>query len=72
MDEKQIVRVAKILEAWNPLGEAAENINDLEGYYTEAVDIIATIEMSAGKNKVQRAIETVLTQAFTYHLVLQR
>ena len=42
MDETQITKVAQVLSEWNPLGSEARNVPDLDGYRTEAIDIIAT------------------------------
>jgi len=68
MREEQIVQVAKILEEWNPLGEEANTTEQLDGYRYEAIDIIATIEIVNGSNKVRKSIEQVLTQAFNIKL----
>jgi len=62
--EQQIVEIAKIIEDWNPLGEAANSIDQLEGYRYEAMDILSTINIINGKEKIKEAIETVLAQAF--------
>ena len=68
MHEEQIVQIAKILEEWNPLGEAANSTEQLDGYRYEAIDIIVTIEIVNGSNKVRKSIEQVLTQAFNIKL----
>ena len=68
MHEEQIDQVAKVLEVWNSLGEAANTVVDLDGYRYEAIDIISTIELLSGANKVKKAIEQVLTQAFDIEL----
>jgi len=44
MHEEQITEVAKVLEEWNPLGDAANTVDGLDGYRYEAIDIISTIE----------------------------
>lgn len=64
MHEEQITQVAKVLEEWNPLGNAANTVDGLDGYRYEAIDIISTIELLAGPNKVKKAICQVLTEAF--------
>jgi hypothetical protein len=64
MNEKQISEVAKVLEAWNPLGELAAKFEDLSGYRYEAIDIISTSEIMQGNDKFKRAIRQVLEQAF--------
>ena len=68
MHEEKIDQVAKVLEVWNPLGEAANTVDDLDGYRYEAIDIISTVELLSGANKVKKAIEQVLTQAFDFEL----
>ena len=68
MTEEQIIKVAKILEEWNPLGEKANSIEQLDGYRIEAIDIISTIRIVNGPAKVRESIEQVLTQAFKIQL----
>ena len=68
MHEEQITEVAKVLEEWNPLGDAANTVDGLDGYRYEAIDIISTIELLAGPNKVRKAISQVLTEAFNIEL----
>ena len=41
--EQQIIEIAKIIEDWNPLGEAANSIDQLEGYRYEAMDILSQL-----------------------------
>ena len=43
MHEEQITLVAKVLEEWNPLGDAANTVDGLDGYRYEAIDIISTV-----------------------------
>ncbi|MBP8283325.1 MAG: hypothetical protein KAX46_05350 [Chromatiaceae bacterium] len=40
MNEEKITAVANVLAQWNPLGEGAKNVEDLDGYRVEAADII--------------------------------
>jgi hypothetical protein len=68
MHEEQITQVTKVLEEWNPLGDAANNVDGLDGYRYEAIDIISAIELLASQNKVKKAIEQVLTEAFNIEL----
>ena len=68
MKEETIVQVAKVLENWNPLGEAAGTVEQLDGYRTEAIDIISTTSIIFGGESVERAVEEVLTQAFEIEL----
>jgi len=64
MKEKIIIEVAKTLEAWNPLGERANSIEDLYGYKYEAMDIISTAEIMYGNTNFKKAVKQVLDQAF--------
>ena len=68
MNEDQIINVAKVLEEWNPLGEAANTVEQLDGYRYEAIDIISTIQIVNGPGKIKESIEQVLTQAFNIEL----
>ena len=72
MEEETIKRVAYVLEAWNPLGEAANTIEQLDGYRYEAIDIISTINIMSGSSTVENSIEQVLTQAFDITLDTKR
>ena len=64
MKEETINKVSSILNTWNPLGEKSKEIDDLEEYHHEAIDIISTINFMSGDNKVEKAIIQVLEQAF--------
>ena len=68
MNEDQISKVASVIEEWNPLGSAANTTDNLDGYRYEAIDIIATIQLSNSSDKVKTSIEQVLTQAFNIEL----
>jgi len=62
MKDELISSVASILNEWNPLGDKASEMNDLEGYKYEAMDILSTIKIKRVSAEV--AISQVLTQAF--------
>ncbi len=68
MHEEQIIQVAKILDEWNPLGEVANTIEQLDGYRYEAIDILSAISIFHDSNIVKNSIENVLTQAFDIEL----
>lgn len=51
MNKKHIKRLKDILSEWNPLGDRATQINDLENYETEATDILFHINK---KNSVEQ------------------
>ena len=64
MDETQIIKVAEVLSEWNPLGNEARNIPDLDGYRTEAIDIIVMFHLPfIGASETSRVMN-VLNQAF--------
>ena len=64
MDEKEIADVAASLEKWNPLGENAAKILDLDGYRTEAIDIISTLPMYSEDLTTAQFVSSLLQQAF--------
>jgi hypothetical protein len=44
-DDREIEEVAKVFLEWNPLGNDAQKVNDLDGYRTEAIDIVVALEV---------------------------
>ncbi len=75
MDEKHIEEIKKILDEWNPLGEKANQISDLDEYNTEATDILFHIntEINFKKNKepqkrIRNIVKEVINQAFSLWL----
>ena len=66
MNEELITSVANILEEWNPLGEKASSVSDLNGYHTEAIDILSSSRIL--KHPIKKAVATVLSQAFDLNL----
>ena len=68
MNEELIIQVANVLEEWNPLGEAANTVEQLDGYRYEAIDIISAVKIVSGPGKIKESIEQVLTQAFNIDL----
>ena len=68
MDEIQITKVAKVLSEWNPLGNEARNIPDLDGYRIEAIDIIASFHLPFIGSSEESRIMNVLNQAFELSL----
>ena len=40
MEDYEVSEVARILNEWNPLGDDAERVDDLDGYKTESADIL--------------------------------
>jgi len=41
MEDYEISKAAKVLSEWSPIGDNSEGVNDLDGYKTEAVDILS-------------------------------
>ena len=66
MKDYQIEEVARILNKWNPLGDDAKRVSDLDGYRTEASDIIFHLEIS--KANVRDIVQQILNQAFDLSL----
>ena len=66
MNDEQIASVQSILNEWNPLGDMAATVKDLEGYHYEAIDILSTMAVSG--YSVQNAVSTILEQAFNIML----
>ena len=66
MKEELISSISDILNEWNPLGNQAESIADLEGYKYEAMDILSAIKIT--KVHTEIAVSDVLTQAFRISL----
>ena len=70
MERREIEAVAQVLSDWNPLGAAANGIPDLDGYRTEAIDIISVLRVSAGSHPTEKIVREVLNQAFGLSLTL--
>lgn len=68
MEEYKISEVAKILNEWNPLGDEAANIPDLDGYRYESIDILFHLESGKGKTSVESVLMQVLNEAFNIDL----
>jgi hypothetical protein len=54
----------KILSNWNPLRERAASVKDLDGYRTEAIDILMQSTIDGNKRNAPRIVQTVISQAF--------
>ena len=69
MEDYEVSEVAKILNEWNPLGDEAERVDDLDGYKTESADILFELEMSGMSNaRVMEVLMQVLSEAFDIEL----
>ena len=68
VSEEQITAVANVLAQWNPLGAAANKVADLDGYRTEATDIIFGLKVRGNSVKPERLVMEILNQAFDLSL----
>ena len=70
MEEILIQEVMKVLADWNPLDEDASDIPDLDNYRTEAIDILANIDLENANNtpKISTVIKNILNEAFDMFL----
>ena len=64
IQEEQIQKVMKILSDWNPLGDCAATVPALDGYKTEAIDILFEIDLRSTKSNVLNIVRTLLNEAF--------
>ena len=69
MEDYEISEVPKILSEWNPLGDDAARVNDLDGYKTESIDILFELDTSGLNNaRVMKVLMQVLNEAFDIEL----
>lgn len=64
MNESDIKAVAPALNQWNPLGDNSVKIKDLNGYHTEALDIISVLSLFTRLGSTADVINRVLSEAF--------
>jgi hypothetical protein len=57
--QKQVDKIKEILTQWNPLGEYASKISDLNNYNTEANDIHFNIEFEIGLPTKKQSLKKV-------------
>jgi hypothetical protein len=69
--EDHIQKVMGLLAAWNPLGDRADSVKDLDNYRSEAIDILFTLDLKGFKSTPTRIIRDVLNQAFDLSLSLE-
>ncbi len=65
-EDEKIIEISKILTAWNPLGERAAAMKDLDNYRTEAVDIMSVIGLYGHSPK--KAVSEIIREAFLIDL----
>lgn len=68
MEERTIKEVAQVLLSWNPLGDRAARTQDLDGYRTEAIDILFHLKVNVRARNAQEIVRDVLNQAFQLSL----
>ena len=68
MEDYEVSEVARILSEWNPLGDDAGRVNDLDGYKTESIDILFVLKMSGVNANVKKVLMQVLNEAFDIEL----
>jgi hypothetical protein len=64
MNEQHIQEVAAILQSWNPLGERAATVRDLDGYRTEAIDLIFALDVMTDRASPAKVLMELLNEAF--------
>jgi hypothetical protein len=69
--EEHIQKVMDLLTAWNPLGDRADSVEDLDNYRAEAIDILFTLDLEGFKSTPVRIVRDVLNQAFDLSLSLE-
>ena len=69
--EEHIQKVMSLLTAWNPLGNKADSIKDLDSYRTEAIDILFNLDLRGPETAPARIVRDVLNQAFDLSLSLE-
>jgi len=75
MEDEILNKVKHVLNDWNPLGENASKIEDLNEYETEASDILFYIDLEITsrrpvevKKQIQKFVKEILTEAFNIDL----
>ena len=71
MDEEHIEKIKQILTDWNPLGERAKQVSDLNNYETEAIDILFYIDKKSSSNYINKIMVEIITEAFNVDLDLK-
>jgi len=60
-----------LLTTWNPLGDKAKTIRDLDDNRTEAIDILFNLQLADPTANPARIVQKVLNQAFDLSLSLE-
>ncbi|GAA3624193.1 DUF1871 family protein [Flavivirga jejuensis] len=64
MNKRHIEKLKDMLSEWNPLGEQANQISDLDNYDIEATDILFHIDKKNSVEQISKMVRSVLEQAF--------
>jgi hypothetical protein len=72
MDQKQIEALKRVLTEWNPLGNYASTITDLDNYDTEATDIIFHASPEDSPDRIIKLTIQVLEEAFEFRIETSR
>lgn len=67
LSEEKIEQVSRVLSEWNPLGDRAGTIPDLDGYRIEAIDILCGLNLFGSANPAA-TVRDILNQAFDISL----
>jgi hypothetical protein len=65
-EDEKAIEIGKILTEWNPVGDGAAAVNDLNNYESEAMDILWVMELYGYSPK--KAVSEVLQEAFLIDL----
>ncbi len=65
-EDEKALEIGKLLTAWNPLGDRAATVQDLNNYETEAWDILWVMDLYGYSPK--KAVSGVLEEAFLIDL----
>ena len=69
--EEKIRKTMDLLTTWNPLGDKAKTIRDLDNYRAEAIDILFNLQLADPTANPARIVQKVLNQAFDLSLSLE-
>ena len=65
-EDDKVLEISRILTEWNPLGDRAASVEDLNDYETEAGEILWAMDLHG--DTVKMAVTMVLEQAFNIEL----
>ena len=65
-EDEKALEIGKLLATWNPLGDRAATVKDLNNYETEAWDILWVMDLYGYSPK--KAVSGVLEEAFLIDL----